>query len=94
MEDGLGAKTHTIMEENNTSLNPCFSGGWSRRPLRGLYLEQLFFVLILVLVEDGLGVSRQAATEVFPKRLNPCFSGGWSRSLGQFTSEDAAREWS
>ena len=67
------------MEENNTSLNPCFSGGWSRRPLRGLYLEQLFFVLILVLVEDGLGDLVSSSNRRRLICLNPCFSGGWSR---------------
>ena len=39
----------------SSSLNPCFSGGWSRRKQKILMKRDLK-VLILVLVEDGLGV--------------------------------------
>ena len=38
-----------------TGLNPCFSGGWSRRCTSPDYDEYGGTVLILVLVEDGLG---------------------------------------
>ena len=37
------------------SLNPCFSGGWSRRGYQGDQSNCRGPVLILVLVEDGLG---------------------------------------
>ena len=36
-------------------LNPCFSGGWSRRKLTLTKSGEDDIVLILVLVEDGLG---------------------------------------
>ena len=36
-------------------LNPCFSGGWSRRMPEGIPTIENWTVLILVLVEDGLG---------------------------------------
>ena len=36
-------------------LNPCFSGGWSRRRQPGSRKNKILMVLILVLVEDGLG---------------------------------------
>ena len=31
VEDGLGAYAALLCEFTNGSLNPCFSGGWSRR---------------------------------------------------------------
>ena len=37
-------------------LNPCFSGGWSRREVCTPRIIFRGHVLILVLVEDGLGV--------------------------------------
>ena len=39
------------------SLNPCFSGRWSRSHNREVRRRSANNVLILVLVEDGLGVS-------------------------------------
>ena len=39
-------------------LNPCFSGGWSRRQSKPVDVAIVAKVLILVLVEDGLGGSR------------------------------------
>ena len=62
-----------------SSLNPCFSGGWSRS---GLHLQDdnsRWKVLILVLVEDGLGEELNAFEKATVVGLNPCFSGGWSR---------------
>ena len=46
-----------IQGEGYSSLNPCFSGGWSRRVGAGAHKTQRVTVLILVLVEDGLGVN-------------------------------------
>ena len=62
----------------DVSLNPCFSGGWSRRLT---WLSAGFAgVLILVLVEDGLGeIFYVMNTDIYSDSLNPCFSGGWSR---------------
>ena len=40
-------------------LNPCFSGGWSRRLKKSKIMATKNFVLILVLVEDGLGEGRR-----------------------------------
>ncbi len=37
------------------SLNPCFSGGWSRSKTASENWSKTWGVLILVLVEDGLG---------------------------------------
>ena len=37
------------------SLNPCFSGGWSRSSATEALMDEWRDVLILVLVEDGLG---------------------------------------
>ena len=34
VEDGLGVKGDSIKGSPKESLNPCFSGGWSRRTLR------------------------------------------------------------
>ncbi len=46
-----------------SSLNPCFSGGWSRRQLRRVYRPGRSTVLILVLVEDGLGARLASAND-------------------------------
>ena len=55
VEDGLGDQIGCDnMAISEYSLNPCFSGGWSRSNMAiSEYTEEL--VLILVLVEDGLG---------------------------------------
>ena len=56
MEDGLGEQK-TIRAGKVLildGLNPCFSGGWSRRVCRR-HNRATKAVLILVLVEDGLG---------------------------------------
>ena len=56
VEDGLGGKLGSRAESTPYSLNPCFSGGWSRRFVEGICEVHFGDVLILVLVEDGLGV--------------------------------------
>ena len=43
-----------LLCEFTNGLNPCFSGGWSRRREKVIG-EPYYTVLILVLVEDGLG---------------------------------------
>ena len=43
-------------------LNPCFSGGWSRRLYKITKTDNTTEVLILVLVEDGLGGHRRYHT--------------------------------
>ena len=63
----------------DSSLNPCFSGGWSRRGGLGRVFEAYKDVLILVLVEDGLGDMQNWEVRLYNGGLNPCFSGGWSR---------------
>ena len=55
MEDGLGAAAKKLIANLPSGLNPCFSGGWSRRYLYKTKWQLLKEVLILVLVEDGLG---------------------------------------
>ena len=40
-------------------LNPCFSGGWSRREWYNGDMPFINEVLILVLVEDGLGAVQE-----------------------------------
>ena len=56
VEDGLGVfKKCQHVNTSWYSLNPCFSGGWSRRMKLEYILVPEKFVLILVLVEDGLG---------------------------------------
>ena len=56
VEDGPGVVSEvTDTNTGETCLNPCFSGGWSRRTLKGRQVTWLGAVLILVLVEDGLG---------------------------------------
>ena len=45
----------TVTNEYNNSLNPCFSGGWSRSLIKSFKVGIHLLVLILVLVEDGLG---------------------------------------
>ena len=63
------------------SLNPCFSGGWSRSSK---------FLIDLITDPSSLnpcfsgGWSRRKYSPgkwYMIRRLNPCFSGGWSRSL-------------
>ena len=50
-----------LFEMATGGLNPCFSGGWSRRVGScGQYIHRVC-VLILVLVEDGLGGLGQLA---------------------------------
>ena len=48
--------------ENLESLNPCFSGGWSRRGVK-IANHLGLTVLILVLVEDGLGEAQKKASQ-------------------------------
>ena len=50
-------KQTKMIDKKLSSLNPCFSGGWSRSG--GVIYEYPHreIVLILVLVEDGLGES-------------------------------------
>ena len=62
MEDGLGEYFKSCKATCMLCLNPCFSGGWSRR-LGMTSTEQhgMYMVLILVLVEDGLGVYKKYA---------------------------------
>ena len=55
-----------MRQQKNTiekSLNPCFSGGWSRRVKKTERRNHLYNALILVLVEDGLGGSEQFVCE-------------------------------
>ena len=57
VEDGLGdLNKHLEKIRRLKSLNPCFSGGWSRRWTSFSERYPIRIVLILVLVEDGLGV--------------------------------------
>ena len=53
MVSGLYSEFRKKLVRN--SLNPCFSGGWSRS-VQIVINAQIWEVLILVLVEDGLGV--------------------------------------
>ena len=55
VEDGLGVFKTMPTRKKRTSLNPCFSGGWSRSEDKENRVYNLQSVLILVLVEDGLG---------------------------------------
>ncbi len=56
VEDGLGALILKQIAIELDSLNPCFSGGWSRSLLLfSILSNKSTTVLILVLVEDGLG---------------------------------------
>ena len=56
MEDGLGDDEEDGLRNTIYSLNPCFSGGWSRSFMSSYWISLSTWVLILVLVEDGLGV--------------------------------------
>ena len=55
VEDGLGDVIENAPAAKCTSLNPCFSGGWSRSAIIIGVIAYFCLVLILVLVEDGLG---------------------------------------
>ena len=55
VEDGLGESDNTANATIDDSLNPCFSGGWSRSLTELIDANKGITVLILVLVEDGLG---------------------------------------
>ena len=56
-------------DADDGGLNPCFSGGWSRRNnIRDLLLSLQHDVLILVLVEDGLGET--ATLHIDPEELS------------------------
>ena len=79
VEDGLGGTLHSARLFLFMGLNPCFSGGWSRRTALLFKGDNSGRVLILVLVEDGLGETSKTATACLTSSLNPCFSGGWSR---------------
>ena len=57
VEDGLGGVIVSNIDTLKGGLNPCFSGGWSRRPIDVAISAKTEAVLILVLVEDGLGDS-------------------------------------
>ena len=55
---GLGPSTPVDVRQKALSLNPCFSGCWSRTSLLRLQGEQQR-VLILVLVDVGLGPEQE-----------------------------------
>ena len=55
--DGFGDNDFIAEVKAIISLNPCFSGGWSRRSMSPWLHRVQLKVLILVLVEDGLGES-------------------------------------
>ena len=55
VEDGLGERLSVTSSRSWKSLNPCFSGGWSRSANWNGGGTFPVWVLILVLVEDGLG---------------------------------------
>ena len=55
VEDGLGVFQRMSLSLAHQCLNPCFSGGWSRRVKKTASTTCKADVLILVLVEDGLG---------------------------------------
>ena len=55
VEDGLGEYKNQIKLLKGASLNPCFSGRWSRSLKAAVQVLPKRAVLILVLVEDGLG---------------------------------------
>ena len=78
--DGFGDNDFIAEVKAIISLNPCFSGGWSRRSMSPWLHRVQLKVLILVLVEDGLREPEPINTGYMWKGLNPCFSGGWSRS--------------
>ena len=59
VEDGLGGLQGSKVELFGVSLNPCFSGGWSRSRPVDVGIAAKTAVLILVLVEDGLGAGIQ-----------------------------------
>ena len=67
VEDGLGAIPATGYICYMWGLNPCFSGGWSRRSLKQEFYKQYNLVLILVLVEDGLGEHKVVLSEFLLK---------------------------
>ena len=70
---------YCVSLQTASSLNPCFSGGWSQRTLRRIPYVNAGKVLILVLVEDGLRDLVNSSNRRRLKSLNPCFSGGWSQ---------------
>ena len=64
VEDGLGAYGRGCIFHNPPSLNPCFSGGWSRRMEKTKKGRGPSKVLILVLVEDGLGDPKGSSSDL------------------------------
>ena len=55
LEDGLGGNKRIPYQVRYISLNPCFTGRWSRRTVKVKHKNGTIKVLILVLLEDGLG---------------------------------------
>ena len=55
VEHTLGVLDFASARSFSVGLNPCFSGTYSRRFLRLVYLKSRIKVLILVLVEHTLG---------------------------------------
>ncbi len=79
VEDGLGEMKKKNFVSPKTSLNPCFSGGWSRRQEKQV-LKYLQEVSLNPCFSGGW--SRRKSKNRRGRRissLNPCFSGGWSR---------------
>ena len=52
--DGLGALLALTLQSTQGSLNPCYSGRWSRSDFGNAY-DTNNLVLILVIAVDGLG---------------------------------------
>ena len=78
VEDGLGGFFSNQAVQKRICLNPCFSGGWSRRDPKSTLAPKLN---CLNPCFSG-GWSRRYATcgdTTDMLCLNPCFSGGWSR---------------
>ena len=80
MDHTLGVVTILNSSMSVLSLNPCFSGPYSRsRDIRQTICGRI--VLILVLVDHTLGDNIKVVDIYRTKCLNPCFSGPYSRRL-------------
>ena len=58
------AVNDAFKRKDGKGLNPCCSGGWSRRERLMLSICQYLSVLILVVLEDGLGGITLAMVQV------------------------------
>ena len=66
-----------VLIENNPSLNPYYTGRWFLLFNLSIIMNNLFQVLILIILEDGFCFKLYIMKNLFQFGLNPYYTGRW-----------------